>query len=651
MWYYIIGLVSIIIWKENGKMAMRIFKRAAAGASAAAVALSLIIPVGASAEGENTVTLHYDGFADGSLSVEIDDGQSLSNTVTGTSYNNSKAILYPAPKNGKAIIGWKEKDSSEAFNIYGAVTKSLDLYPILADTVEADTIAVTADAAALPTVGADVPESVKDSITVPDGFTVVDAYYETDDSAFADNSVYYLRVEVMPSDGKAFDYTYNIQDKAVFSVGGATLNGEKAATSWDTAVDGKESVTITLPITLGDPETVKLTLHYNSHGGVKDKTIDVVKGDPQSAAMQLDQAAGELSPSDDDYAFVGWFNDAALTDLESYSSYYLTVSKDTDLYAKWAKVITELELTVETPLCGEVVEPADGKELPETIDYLTAGTADVNDLEDGNGEHITITNEPQVTANIEGVDVSGTWITTETPIQRVEAGTHVELFLGTIYGENDYTFVLNVETDEEGEAPYFAKDLKVTINGEPVGRGAAAEAAADLDFLARPSTKAGIVSNANMLKRGGNSFTVIGMITADHVWDDGVITTPAGCEEEGVRTYPCRSKDASYTDEIDAYGHKWLEWEVVKPATATEDGLEMRRCSNDGEHTETRIIPATGETVTPPESSSETPAPVGGNTAPSGTGTTAPATGGGAAAPLAAAALSALAVVIIRKKK
>ena len=45
---------------------------------------------------------------------------------------------------------------------------------------------------------------------------------------------------------------------------------------------------------------------------------------------------------------------------------------------------------------------------------------------------------------------------------------------------------------------------------------------------------------------------------------------------------------------IPAKGHAWSDWEVIKPATETEEGEETRVCGNDPSHTEVRVIPVSG---------------------------------------------------------
>ncbi len=104
-------------------------------------------------------------------------------------------------------------------------------------------------------------------------------------------------------------------------------------------------------------------------------------------------------------------------------------------------------------------------------------------------------------------------------------------------------------------------------------------------------SKAGKVTQVNTVRKNGSKFVVVGAITADHDWDDGVIKKEADCDEDGEKLYTCRIKDATYTEEIDAFGHHWENWVVIKAATQTEDGLEQRVCDNNGEHKQTRVIP------------------------------------------------------------
>lgn len=58
--------------------------------------------------------------------------------------------------------------------------------------------------------------------------------------------------------------------------------------------------------------------------------------------------------------------------------------------------------------------------------------------------------------------------------------------------------------------------------------------------------------------------------------------TNATCEGKGSATYTCGC-GASYTKSIDALGHDWSDWMVVKEATYTEKGEEGYVCKRCGE--------------------------------------------------------------------
>ena len=120
-----------------------------------------------------------------------------------------------------------------------------------------------------------------------------------------------------------------------------------------------------------------------------------------------------------------------------------------------------------------------------------------------------------------------------------------------------------------------------------------------------------------------------------HDWDNGVVTTPATCTKDGVRTYTCKRCKTTRTEPIaktghtsdvvpakaatctetgltegskcktcgvtlvkqevtPALGHDWDDWKVTKEATCTETGVKTRTCKRDFSHTETETIDATG---------------------------------------------------------
>ncbi len=85
----------------------------------------------------------------------------------------------------------------------------------------------------------------------------------------------------------------------------------------------------------------------------------------------------------------------------------------------------------------------------------------------------------------------------------------------------------------------------------------------------------------------------------EHLYSD-VITKAAACTQEGIREKVC-SECGLHTDSetIPALGHEFGEWETEKEATASEDGVEIRKCENCGfeESRTVDFIPVYDETA------------------------------------------------------
>ena len=74
-----------------------------------------------------------------------------------------------------------------------------------------------------------------------------------------------------------------------------------------------------------------------------------------------------------------------------------------------------------------------------------------------------------------------------------------------------------------------------------------------------------------------------------HTFDEGTVTKPATCTDEGVMTYTC-SCGETHTAPIAKTGHSWDNGKVVSAATLTETGKLIQTCSACGATKET-VIP------------------------------------------------------------
>ena len=79
----------------------------------------------------------------------------------------------------------------------------------------------------------------------------------------------------------------------------------------------------------------------------------------------------------------------------------------------------------------------------------------------------------------------------------------------------------------------------------------------------------------------------------EHQWDEGKVTTPATCTENGVKTYTCSVCNETKTETITATGHKWDDGKVTTEPTCTKNGVKTYTCSVCNE-TKTETITATG---------------------------------------------------------
>ncbi|MBQ7712872.1 MAG: hypothetical protein IJT69_03540, partial [Clostridia bacterium] len=103
--------------------------------------------------------------------------------------------------------------------------------------------------------------------------------------------------------------------------------------------------------------------------------------------------------------------------------------------------------------------------------------------------------------------------------------------------------------------------------------------------------------------------TVIPMQDCDHEHVTLTAQVDPTCTQAGKKAYyHCTDCDKYFEDAacqlqisdlasygvLNALGHEWGEWQVVTPATETQEGLERRVCSRDANHVDERSIPMIG---------------------------------------------------------
>ena len=79
----------------------------------------------------------------------------------------------------------------------------------------------------------------------------------------------------------------------------------------------------------------------------------------------------------------------------------------------------------------------------------------------------------------------------------------------------------------------------------------------------------------------------------DHIWNEGVVTTPATCMAEGVKTFTCtRNPEHTKTEAvaIDENAHAWNDGEITIHPTCSADGVKTFTCTLNPEHTYTDFV-------------------------------------------------------------
>ncbi|MDO4942943.1 MAG: CAP domain-containing protein [Lachnospiraceae bacterium] len=168
---------------------------------------------------------------------------------------------------------------------------------------------------------------------------------------------------------------------------------------------------------------------------------------------------------------------------------------------------------------------------------------------------------------------------------------------------------LTVACDESATLPTLNTTVQMT-NAWPSQNS---PVAVDYTWSVRDSQYAAISGNTvTGLKVGTTALTTSALGQAvsvpltveaaecQHSYDEGVVTTPATCTEEGIKTYTCTKCKNTYTEVIPATGHSYTKYVSNNDATCTKDGTKTAECDNGCGKKDTITDPgsATGHSYT-----------------------------------------------------
>ena len=77
----------------------------------------------------------------------------------------------------------------------------------------------------------------------------------------------------------------------------------------------------------------------------------------------------------------------------------------------------------------------------------------------------------------------------------------------------------------------------------------------------------------------------------EHRWDEGSVTTPPSCLQDGIRTFTCLECKTTRTEPIEATGHSWDNGSVTKVPLCGTDGIKTYTCTSC-KASRTEVIPA-----------------------------------------------------------
>ncbi len=254
--------------------------------------------------------------------------------------------------------------------------------------------------------------------------------------------------------------------------------------------------------------------------------------------------------------------------------------------------ISRTEKTV--PALGHVDENKDGKcdrcneEMPETIVKLTfpaetqdsAGSYTKTWSATTNGYKFTIANFN---------NNNGGWKLIKLGSKKSVEGT---ASISTAFADKIVTQII-VDYKKNSGGTLDSIVLKVTKNGVDVDTFTPKETPGNLTFNISNATEgctyeivftySGCTKNGfvevNSVEYIGIASTSGGTETCVHVWDEGVVTTPATCSTLGEKTFTCTKCSKTQTEDIEKLAHTEVIDAKVE-ATCTETGLTKgKHCS------------------------------------------------------------------------
>ena len=244
------------------------------------------------------------------------------------------------------------------------------------------------------------------------------------------------------------------------------------------------------------------------------------------------------------------YEDASAFSRERDSKKDDPVIEDQPLYVLWDRPIESMEVQISIPECGEEVSLSDsgyGYEIPDNRPEVTCP------------EHTRLYKLHD--------DVDHTYWANSCSIAY---GQIKDPFKGKLKGGNKYIAAAYIGADW---GYYFAKDVDVTVNGEP----------------AEPKSRRSPI--------WPSEYELFKYIEPEHVFDGKwVMERKPTCSEKGIESCYCTACGGKKTRETktDPDAHEWGPWKVTRSASAARTGEKQRSCKHDPAHVEKVEIPARG---------------------------------------------------------